>query len=278
MDIKKLIKRLLLSQKDPDLIKGLSESEVAFLVAHLVAKMESHTKFTEEIKRIIEEGKMKTEQEYKETIRQFQERIQGIDVDSINLSKSEVERMIGESRSLSDRLTKAEKAMLERAETLRDGKDADEEKITESIKDVLRAELPNKIREDFLATASTLVGVVKEGLEALEGDDRLSIEAINGLEERLRAAETKSTGGGVTNARIQQAFKYILKTEAPSGDINGVNTDYTVTQPIFAVLSFSINGESIAQLPNYTLSGKTISFSEALPAVYSGSDFEVKYL
>jgi transcriptional antiterminator len=98
MDVKKLIKRLLLSQKDPDLIKGLSESEVAFLVAHLVAKMENHTKFTEEIKRIIEEGKMKSEEEYKKTIQAFQERIQGIDVDSINLSKSEVERMIGESR------------------------------------------------------------------------------------------------------------------------------------------------------------------------------------
>jgi hypothetical protein len=168
--------------------------------------------------------------------------------------------------------------MLEKAETLRDGKDADEEKITESIREALRAELPNKIREDFLTTASTLVGVVKEGLEALEDDDRLSVDAINGLEERLRAAETKSTGGGVTNARIQQAFKYILKTEAPSGAINGVNTDYTVTQPIFAVLSFTLNGETVAELPNYTIKNKTISFTQPIPAAYSGYDVEVKYI
>ena len=85
-------------------------------------------------------------------------------------------------------------------------------------------------------------------------------------------------GGGVTNLRIIQAFKYILKTEAPVGAINGSNTTYTVSQPIFAVLSFSINGETIAELPNYTISNKTITFSSALPAAYSGKDFECKYI
>lgn len=87
-----------------------------------------------------------------------------------------------------------------------------------------------------------------------------------------------STGGGVTNARITQAFKTILKTEAPTGDIDGVNTTYTVSQPIFAVFAFSINGEVIAELPNYTINGNTVEFSEALPAAYSGKDFEVKYI
>lgn len=85
-------------------------------------------------------------------------------------------------------------------------------------------------------------------------------------------------GGGVTNARIAQAFKYILKTEEPTGDIDGVNTAYTVAQPIFAVVAFSLNGESIAELPNYTIAGRTITFSSALPAAYSGKDFEVKYI
>lgn len=87
-----------------------------------------------------------------------------------------------------------------------------------------------------------------------------------------------ANGAGVTNMRIAQAFKYILKTEAPTGAINGSNTAYTVSQPIFAVLSFSLNGETIAQLPNYTISNKTITFSSALPAAYSGKDFEIKYI
>lgn len=110
--------------------------------------------------------------------------------------------------------------------------------------------------------------------------------AIKSLEEKLDKLrrETKKTlsniprGGGTSAIGVAQAFKYILKTEEPTGDIDGVNTTYTVTQPIFAILSMSLNGETIAQLPNYTINGKTITFSTALPAAYSGKDFEIKYI
>lgn len=114
--------------------------------------------------------------------------------------------------------------------------------------------------------------------------DATEIETdIEELEKKYQELEKKlasvgSTTGGVSNLRIQQAFKYILKRETPVGDIDGMNTTYTVTQPIFAVLAFSINGETIAQLSNYTIAGKTITFSTALPAVYSGKDFEIKYV
>lgn len=98
------------------------------------------------------------------------------------------------------------------------------------------------------------------------------------LTKELAAVPRQTVGGGVTNLRIQQAFKYILHTEKPVGTIDGVNTTYTVSNSIFAVLSFSLNGETIAQLPNYTISGRTIIFSSALPADYSGKDFEIKYV
>lgn len=107
---------------------------------------------------------------------------------------------------------------------------------------------------------------------------------IEELEQKYEALDKKletigrNTSGGVSNLRIQQAFKYILKTEEPVGDIDGVNLSYTVSQPIFAVLAFSLNGEVIPQIPNYTISGKTITFSSALPSVYSGKDFEIKYV
>lgn len=116
-----------------------------------------------------------------------------------------------------------------------------------------------------------------------EYDPTEIMEDIEELEKKYDELEKKLTrvgasNGGVTNMRIQQAFKYILKTEAPVGDIDGVNTTYAVSQPVFAVLSFSLNGETIAQLPNYTVAGRTIIFSVALPAVYSGKDFEIKYI
>lgn len=116
-----------------------------------------------------------------------------------------------------------------------------------------------------------------------EYDPTEIMQDIEELEKKYEELDKKiarvgASGGGVTNMRIQQAFKYILKTEAPVGAINGINTTYTVSQPVFAVLSFSLNGETIAQLPNYTIAGKTITFSTALPAVYSGKDFEIKYI
>lgn len=97
------------------------------------------------------------------------------------------------------------------------------------------------------------------------------------LEDKLNTAP-KVVQGGVTDMRIRQAFKYILKTEAPVGAIDGLNLSYTLSQPIFAILAFSLNGEVIAQLPNYTVHANTITFSTALPAVYSGKDFECKYI
>lgn len=121
----------------------------------------------------------------------------------------------------------------------------------------------------------------RDGLELLQDEDRLSMEAIRDLKEefvKLRNQIVNSNSGGVTNMRIRQAFKLLLKTEQPTGDIDGANTEYTLTQPIFAILSMSINGETIAQLPNYTISGNKFTFSVALPAVYSGKDWEVKYI
>lgn len=85
-------------------------------------------------------------------------------------------------------------------------------------------------------------------------------------------------GGGTSAMGIANAAKYFVKTEAPVGAINGSNKAYTVNHVIFAVLSFSLNGEVVAQLPNYSISNKTITFSSALSADYSGKDFEIVYI
>lgn len=104
------------------------------------------------------------------------------------------------------------------------------------------------------------------------------MEDIEELEKEVDALKKRPVSGGVTNMRIAQAFKYILHTEEPVGDIDGINLTYSVSQPIFAILSLSINGETIAQLPNYTIAGNTFTFSSALPSAYNGKDFEVKFI
>lgn len=122
--------------------------------------------------------------------------------------------------------------------------------------------------------------VVGEVLKRIK-DNKMEMGNVKGLEkelEDLRNIRTRVRGGGTSAMGIANAFKYLLHTEAPSGDIDGANKEYTVQHTIFAVLAFSLNGEVIPQLPNYTISGKKITFSTALPADYAGTDFEIKYI
>lgn len=134
---------------------------------------------------------------------------------------------------------------------------------------------------------------IRDELERLKNNERLDKGAIKGLDKQLDELNKKidnleqrtmkgfsniPRGGGVSALGVRQAFKMIFHTEAPSGDIDGANTQYTVKHEIFAVLDFSLNGETIAELPNYTITGRTITFSTALPSAFSGKDFEVKYI
>lgn len=122
---------------------------------------------------------------------------------------------------------------------------------------------------------------VRDKLESIEDEkEKLKIEAIQDLAKRLDDLEKRpiSRGGGTSAIGVRQAFKYIAHTEQPTGDIDGVNTTYTVKNEIFWVAGFTLNGEQIAQLPNFTYKGRTITFSSALPAAYSGKDFEIKYI
>jgi hypothetical protein len=139
------------------------------------------------------------------------------------------------------------------------------DELSGDIKDITR-----------VTTGNGLISTINTGTTKIE---RARVEGLDEeLQKLIEKIDSKPSGGAVSNMRIQQAFKYILKTEQPSGAIDGVNTTYSVSQDIFAVLSFSLNGEVIAQLPNYTIAGKQIVFSTALPAAYSGKDFEIKYI
>lgn len=159
----------------------------------------------------------------------------------------------------------AEQRLAKRIETIKDGQNGIDGR--------------DGLDADPQIVADLVMGMFPEVIDKEQHEKEMQElrEEIKRLEEEIKRRPTQVTGG-VTNARIQQAFKYILKTEAPTGDIDGVNTTYTVTSPIFAVLTFSLDNQVIEQLPNYTINGNTIEFSTALPAAYSGKDFEIKYI
>lgn len=154
--------------------------------------------------------------------------------------------------------------------------------VIEKTEVVVEKPIENNIIKEVAITDNPTQ--IREKLESLKDDERLDKSAIKGLDEEIDSVLKKvsniasSASGGVTNLRIRQAFKYLLHTEQPAGLIDGANTTYRVQNEIFAILSMAINGEIIAQLPNYTISGKIITFASALPAAYSSKDFEIKYL
>jgi len=146
-----------------------------------------------------------------------------------------------------------------------DGKDADEELIVEKMLE--------KIPEKDTAKQ------IRDGLEELKGKERLDIKAIDDLEERLEKLEKRplKVGGGTSDMGVQYSLARIVKTETPSGLINATNKVYSTTSNINAVMSFAINGEFIHS-SEYTIVNKTITFTTALPADLSGTNFEIIYV
>jgi len=152
------------------------------------------------------------------------------------------------------------------------GIDADENAIFARLLD----RIPEPIEQKEETAKET-----RDKLESIEDEkEKLNISAISDLQKELDdLKKIRATGGGgVSDMRIRQSFKTLFHTEEPVGLINGSNTAYTVSSAIWFVVGFSLNGEEIAELPNFTYAGKTITFSSALPAAYSGKDFEVKYI
>lgn len=211
--------------------------------------------------------------EAKQMIENIKTHVRGLSEDDFKKLKSQ---MFSEVGMLSSKLDKQQKQIDQKMAQLRDGLDGispDPDEIAQKAAALFK--LP-----EYRAPVMDGGTEIRDKLELLQGKERLKIEAIESLREELDELKARPVGrgGGTSAMGVAQAFKYILKTEQPTGDIDGANLTYTLTQPIFAILSMSINGETIAQLPNYTIKGKTFTFSSALPAAYSGGDWEVKYV
>lgn len=224
-----------------------------------------------QVLKIVEQN-VKTTQEIDRQVTDILKSVKDTSDNSSQDLKTRIETLFQQAREKDDeRVAKLESAVGEKIASMKDGVDGispDADDVTNEV--LSRIKLPEQ-KETILDTPEEVVEKVNSS------ETKIKKDQVEGLEEMEGRIKT-SSGGGVSDLRIQQAFKYILKTQAPAGDIDGVNLSYTVTQPIFAILAFSINGEVIAQLPNYTISGNTITFSTALPAAYSGKDFECKFI
>jgi len=155
----------------------------------------------------------------------------------------------------------------EKVRSLKEGKDADADEIVDKVL--------SKIPKEELTAE-----MIADKLETLDGDARLKISAIKNLEERLKELEDRPIrvgGGGTSDIGVAMSMSRIVKTETPSGTIDGSNKEYTVTSTINAVMSFAING-MVIHSDEYSISNKTITFTTALPSALSGKTFEIIYV
>ena len=146
-----------------------------------------------------------------------------------------------------------------------DGKNADEEKIIKKLLKKLPKELNGKMIRDML--------------EKLKGRERLRMSAIRGIKDELKKAKKTRTepivrfGGGFNYGAMNI---HILDPYTPTGDINGVNTDFVLsTNPNpTASLKVYLDGQKMKLTTDYTLSDRTITF---LTAPLTGSSVEVEH-
>lgn len=116
---------------------------------------------------------------------------------------------------------------------------------------------------------------IRDSLESLKGDTRLDKSAIKGLEEELKKIETGGSGRNVGSFFAKRIF---WQQKNLTGTIDGVNTVFTFEGKEPAQYSDRIFLNYIEQNPltDYTIAGKTITYTVAPDISLSGSSHIIR--
>lgn len=212
----------------------------------------------ENVLKIVKENKDEVERAIKELEKTYKNLIsKNSDAHSANLDelKSTFNKRLEEVLKFKNELnTKID----ERLAKITDGKDADEEKI---VKDVLAQIVMPEYKETVLDDAFE----IRNKLETLNGEERLAISAINGLEEKLKEIDSKPLGKGGGGFSKMAMDIHIIDDETPPETPNGVITDFTLSHIPSPATSLKVykDGQRMKLTTDYTLSGTTVSFISA---------------
>lgn len=176
--------------------------------------------------------------------------------ETINYCQSEMEKMM---KAHDEKMGEVDSKMTEVQNGL-DGKDADEEKIVNEVIDKVQTPVLDKLGKSL----PTLGIAIRDGLEILNGDDRLDISAIDGLQEALDEAK-RGKIGGVGGFNYGAMTLHFADPYTPTGLVNGVNKDFVLSSTPNPASSLKVwcDGQKKQLTTDYTLSGTTISFIDA---------------
>lgn len=159
-----------------------------------------------------------------------------------------------------------------RISTIKDGVDADEEKVADRVREMIEIPTIEELKDQLPVMGEE----VRDALELLPSEDedgidqRLDISAIKGLDKLIKK-DTKGTTmmGGTMNI-------FFIDDEVPTGTVNGTNKAFTVNNfpsPATSLKVF-VNGQKMKLTEDYTFGSKTITFVTAPP---TGSILLVDY-
>lgn len=105
---------------------------------------------------------------------------------------------------------------------------------------------------------------VRDKLEGLKDGEKLSIQAIQDLAEKLEELEKKALAKGTSGQAYGSIRTRYIDDETPTGTVNGTNKIFTVSKsPVVGSLKVYRGGARQRVTEDYTLSDKTITFTLA---------------
>jgi hypothetical protein len=188
-------------------------------------------------------------------------------------SKEEIQKMQEEAqRKFDEEMRKNNEALAlikEKAESLRDGRDADEEAMIMRLTAMIAEMMPEipEIPEFKQDTAEE----TRDKLEMLKGDERLDKNAIRGLDEALRKASRKGGGGGGTrgfNLKVDGTKKgYVNDVDFKSGTGITLTTSTATGAPAITVNATGGGSGDVTAAANFANDNRLIRSDGTLKGV-----------
>lgn len=209
-----LIKRIAIAKAKPDNLNDLRPSELADLVLIVL-------EYVKRIQKDISEGKIKGEKGD-----DAPELVPDVDYLSLSTAKEELDYTV--SLALQEMRSDVKNALSK----VRNGKDGRDAQVTDKhINEA--AKIASQLIQipDFATLITQEPETIRNSLELLQGDERLSVKAISGIDELIAQLEKKITsnsGGGGAGARTIKWLNDITNAStAASGTVLKKNADGT---------------------------------------------------
>jgi DNA repair exonuclease SbcCD ATPase subunit len=241
----------------------IGKEELTALLKKYIERMdERHDKDKAQILKMLEHGLSHFKEVTATELETYKSIATQFDTERATKSQADLQTAL---QTIKDKLAEVD----ERIANIRDGADADEEKILQRLAERLPKieEIENKL--------PSLGERIRDSLELLQGEERIRVEAIDGLQELLEELTKKvSKAGGSSQLLINHWPRHEQFT------MDGVATTVTLAEGVAAqgtaIFGVRWQGQTLDMTTHYTVDGNKITLVGITPS--SGDIISVTYM